>query len=84
MAPEVARLLDAPRVIHGGADRAEHAQRAPDQPMPPPMPRRIGRLPERVELRDDEIELPGEIPQHEQQHLLPRVVIGGHAAENRR
>ena len=31
VAPEAARLLHAPGVIHGRADRAEHTERAPDQ-----------------------------------------------------
>ena len=29
--PEAARLLDAPGIVHGRADRAEDAQRAPDE-----------------------------------------------------
>ncbi len=83
MAPEAPRLLHSPRVIHRGADGAKHSERAPNQEDRPADAQADWIGAERIELRDDEIELPGKIPQDEEQHLLPRLVIGRYAPQNR-
>ena len=70
-------------MIHGGADRTEDTERAPDEQDAAADAEANRVLAERVELPDDEIELAGKVSENEQQDFLTRDVIGSHAAEYR-
>src|SRR5262245_41007983 len=82
MLPVAALLFDAPRVVHRGADRAEKSQRAPYER------HRAGDADaktagaERIELIGDEIELAGEILQHELQDGRAIRFVGRDLAED--
>ena len=58
-------LLDAPGVIHRRGNRAEHPHRGPDHQEAAGDAELDARLLQRVHLRRDELELPGEVAEDE-------------------
>ena len=83
MLEEASLLLDAPRLVHRARDRAEHPERRPDQRKAAGDAHLQARLPERIELRGDEIEARGEVPEDEGQDREPLVLARGHGTEQR-
>ena len=81
MLPEAALLLDAPRVVDGRADGAEHAEGAPDERDRARDAERRRVSVERVELARDEFELRWKIPQLELENRVAILLVGGHASE---
>ena len=80
---EAALLLDAPRFVDRAGDRAEDAERRPDQRQAAGDADLDAGLPERVELRGDEIELRREIAEDEVRTASAIVFVGGDRAEQR-
>src|SRR5205814_9714027 len=80
---EAALLLDAPRLVDRARDRAEDAQRRPDQREAAGHADLQARLAERIELRGDEIETRREIPEDEREDGEPLLLARGDRSEQR-
>ena len=83
MLQEASLLLDAPGFVHRAGDRAEDAERRPDQAEPAGDADLRARLPKRVELRGDEVELRREIAEDEGQDRDAVLVVRGDRTQER-
>ena len=68
MLQEAALPFNAPGLIHGGRDRAENAERTPDEGQRANDPDLHTRLAEGIELCVDEFELRREVAEDKRQH----------------
>ena len=73
--------LDAPRFVDRAGDRAEHAERGPDQGEAAGDADLDARLAQRIELLADEIELRREIAEDEREDGEAVLVVGGDRSE---